>query len=163
VWGVAAACGLAELLSQSAAVQEVLLVAGALYLVALGGWPLVTSLRRCGRAGPAPGWGPPATGPGRTARSAFSMGLGSDLLNPKVGLFYLTVMPLFIPPGEPVLRTALLLCAVDVVVALAWLLGLSWAAGRAVGWLGRPRVASWSGHLLSGCLVGLGVLVAIGR
>jgi threonine/homoserine/homoserine lactone efflux protein len=90
------------------------------------------------------------------------MGLAGDLLNPRTGLFYVAVLPLFVPPGEPVLRSALLLCAVDVVLALAWLLGLSWAAGAAAGWLRRPRVVRWTGLVLGCCLVGIGATVALG-
>jgi threonine/homoserine/homoserine lactone efflux protein len=164
-WGAIAACGLAELISRSTTVYEAIRLGGACYLVALGLVPLAARLGTRGRpAGPAPARGPSSPDdPRGGTTAAFTMGLASDLLNPKVGLFYVAVLPLFIPPGEPVLRYALLLSAIDVSLALAWLLGLSWAAGAAVGWLRRPRVVVWTGHLLSGCLMAIGATVALGR
>jgi threonine/homoserine/homoserine lactone efflux protein len=166
LWGAAAAGGLGEIVSRSPTAYDALRLGGACYLVALGAAPLVARVFRhpAGASGPADPCTAASDGqePGG-GWSAFATGLGSDLLNPKIGVFYVAVLPVFVPAGEPVARYALLLCAIDVALALTWLLALAWLARAAVAWLARPRVARWSGHLLNACLVGIGVAVAVGR
>ena len=105
-WGVAAALGLAAVVARSAPVHEALRLVGAGYLVLLGVAPLVTGVRRARRR-VAP---PELDGDRRVrlpggARGAFSTGLMSDLLNPKIGLFYLAVVPQFVPAGRRRCRT----------------------------------------------------------
>jgi threonine/homoserine/homoserine lactone efflux protein len=162
LWGGAAAVGLAVVVSRSAAVYEVIRLAGAAYLVVLGVVPLV---------GQAIGWARVATteAVGRCPlsrpaglRPAFAAGLMSDLLNPKIGLFYVAVVPQFVPPGRPPLGYSLVLCAIDVAVALVWLLGLTWVAHAAVSWLHRPVVVRWSERCFSVCLIAIGGSVALG-
>jgi threonine/homoserine/homoserine lactone efflux protein len=72
------------------------------------------------------------------------------------------VLPLFVPAGAPVTRYALMLCAIDVAVAVAWLTGLAWTAAVAADWLRRPEVVRWTDRTLSACLAGLGAGLAGG-
>jgi threonine/homoserine/homoserine lactone efflux protein len=161
IWGGTAAVGLAAVVSRSAAVYDGIRLAGAVYLVVLGVVPLVTQAVGARATGPAAQPGGPAS---RSAglRAAFTAGLMSDLLNPKIGLFYVAVVPQFIPPGRPPLGYSLLLCAIDVAVALVWLLALTWLAHAAVSWLHRPVVVRWSERCFSVCLIGIGGSVALG-
>jgi threonine/homoserine/homoserine lactone efflux protein len=94
-------------------------------------------------------------------RSAFAAGVLSDLLNPKIGLFYVAVLPQFVPAGRPVLGWLLLLCLIDVVVALSWLVVVAWMADAALGWLRRPVVDRWLQGGLSASLIGIGVAVSL--
>ena len=144
----------------SAPVYQGLCLAGAGYLVLLGAVPLVAEVRgRSGSGVPVVlATGPPRGGAGR----AFSAGLASDLLSPKIGLFYLAVVPQFVPSGAPALQYSLLLCAVDVAVAVGWLAGLAWVAQVAVTWLLRPAVVRWTQRLFSAALIGLGTSSAVG-
>jgi threonine/homoserine/homoserine lactone efflux protein len=160
VWGAAAACGLAGLVAGSPAAYGVIRFSGAAYLIGLGLAPLLT-LRGGSRASGLADAPSPGSWPRRRGR-AFRTGLVSDLLNPKIGVFYLAVVPLFVPPGAPVLPYALLLCAVDVAVALSWLLVLAWSAALVTGWLRRPTVAVWSHRSLSVALTAIGVAMATG-
>jgi threonine/homoserine/homoserine lactone efflux protein len=159
VWGVAAAVGLAALVGRSALVYEALCLTGAGYLVLLGVVPLVAELR--GHAGRPACGSPPRSSAGGLGR-AFSTGLAGDLLSPKIGLFYLAVVPQFLPDGAPALESALLLCAIDVSVAVTWLAGLTWLAQAAVTWLLRPGVVRWTHRVFSASLIGLGISSAVG-
>jgi threonine/homoserine/homoserine lactone efflux protein len=158
-WGAAAAVGLAAVVSRSPATYDVLRLGGAAYLVLLGATPLVVALWR---RRPAPSAVLPV-GPGGPARlaPAFAAGLMSDLLNPKIGLFYVAVVPQFVPAGASPLAWSLILCAIDVAVALVWLLLLARVA-HAVSWLRRPVAVRWSQGVLCACLVGIGGSVALG-
>jgi threonine/homoserine/homoserine lactone efflux protein len=160
-WGVAAAAGLAAAIGRSASVYEALTLAGAAYLVLLGALSLLAELR--GRS--APGVGLDAVPQHRSlgdVRRAFSAGLASDLLSPKIGLFYLAVVPQFVPDGASTLQYSLLLCAVDVGVAVMWLSGLTWLAHAAVTWLLRPVVVRWTQRIFSVALIALGTSSAVG-
>jgi threonine/homoserine/homoserine lactone efflux protein len=131
VWGVAAAAGVSELLAASQMAYTAVRIAGALYLTWLGGSALYRSWReRQDQTGPAaepelPGTSPAAAG-GRLA--AFRSGVSTNLLNPKAGIFYISLLPQFIPHGAPVFGTALLLTLVDVTELLIWFAVLSYAA-----------------------------------
>jgi threonine/homoserine/homoserine lactone efflux protein len=164
LWGGAVALGLASVLNRSSAVYDGVRLAGAGYLVLLGAAPLLAHLpsvagsvvERKVRSGKV------AERPPGTAAPAFVTGLLSDLLNPKIGVFYLAVVPQFVPPGVPALPYSMMLCALDVAVATVWLLGLIWAARGAVAWLQRPPVVRWSQRMFSASLIGLGTAAAIG-
>jgi threonine/homoserine/homoserine lactone efflux protein len=144
-------------------VYEAFRLVGAGYLILLGVAPLVTGVRgrRSRVTPPQIDFDRRVRLPGG-ARRAFSSGLMSDLLNPKIGLFYLAVVPQFVPAGAPTLRYSLLLCAIDVLVAVTWLAALTWLAHAAVSWLARPPVVLWSQRIFSTCLVGLGTSTAVG-
>ncbi|OQO90860.1 hypothetical protein B1813_15155 [Saccharomonospora piscinae] len=162
-WGLLAVVGLAALIAQAGTLYQVVRLAGAAYLIYLGASTLVAHVRRrttfdTATTGDAAPTGTPA-GMGR----AFATGLLSDLLNPKVGLFYIAVVPQFIPPGASVVRYSLLLTAIEITVAVVWLVLLAWLAHRAMDWLRRPAVSRWLDRTLGVSLVGLGVAAAVDR
>ena len=132
-WGLSSAVGLTALLAASAQLYRAVQLAGACYLVFLGirGWRATAGHRSS-----------------RPKRSAgFRAGLLSNLLNPKVGLFFLAVMPQFIPRHAPVTSYALAFAATDAVIAAAWLATVAWLSDRARALLHRPRVRSaWTGR-----------------
>jgi threonine/homoserine/homoserine lactone efflux protein len=162
-WGAAAALGLGAVVAASAPAHDVLRVAGACYLVGLGLAPVLSRVARRSRhlvpAG-APTVGMSSSDPGTTG-GAFAAGALSDALNPKIGLFYVTVVPQFVPAGAPAWHYALL-CAVDVAVAVVWLGALAWLAQAAVHWLLHPPVVVWFQRLSSAALVALGASAAVG-
>jgi len=174
--GIAAGClvhatlsavGVSLILVRSAEAFAALKWGGAVYLVVLG----VQSVRRWLR----PDAGPPenrpedrktgpAGGPRRARRlRSFLEGLLTNVLNPKVGIFYLAFLPQFIAPGDPVVARSLLLGGLHVGIGVVWLSGLSFGVGRI-----RPLVESrlWRARLegMSGAvLIGLGVRLAAER
>ena len=116
-WGICSAAGLTAILAASAQLYRALQLAGACYLVFLGirGW----------RATAGHASSRPRRSPG------FRAGLLSNLLNPKVGLFFLAVMPQFIPRHAPVTSYALAFATTDAVIAAAWLAAVAWISGQA--------------------------------
>ena len=111
-------------------------------------------------------WAVPAGAEGTTAAApvstAFWTGLIADLLNPKMGVFYLAVIPQFIPRGGPVLEWSMALMAIELVIAVVCLSLYAVLASSARRALARGRAAAWMERLLGGVLLGLGVRVAIG-
>ena len=114
--------------------------------------------------GPSPA--PPTVAPGRTARDArraFAQGLLSNLLNPKVALFYLTLLPQFVRPADNVLARSLLLAGVHVLIGLAWLVAYTYFLGRLSAALRRPRVRRALEGVTGSLLIGLGGRLAWDR
>src|SRR6266478_366288 len=95
-------------------------------------------------------------------RSAWGQGLFSNLLNPKTGAFFVTVMPQFIVPGDPAIRLILMVAAFEVML-LAWLI----AYGHVVSRLGGSGLGSRVRHLMTRLtgvvLIGLGARLALER
>ncbi|GGP39411.1 LysE family translocator [Streptomyces abikoensis] len=157
-WGIAAALGLAAALQRWDAAFTAVRLAGAAYLVFLGA-QVLWAQRRAGAAAvevPDEGGRAPAAG------EAFRQGLLSCLLNPKVGVFFVAVVPQFLPEGGgSALGTTLLFGAVDAAVAGVWLLLVAAGATRLLGWLRRPRVHRNLERTTGGVLVALGVGTAV--
>lgn len=154
-WALAAGLGVASLLATSAAAFTVLKLAGAAYLVYLG----LATLRDRGAhaAGGTDGRA------GLARHRAFLQGLLSALLNPKLGVFFLTLLPQFVAPGDPVTVRVLQLALVFDLIGITWLLTYSTLLGAIGDALGRPgprRAMRW---LTGTILVGLGARVALDR
>jgi threonine/homoserine/homoserine lactone efflux protein len=149
VHAVASAVGLSTILMASATLFSAVKLAGAVYLVALG----VLSIRRA-LAATEPS-ARPAMAAGDAPR-AFLQGLLSNLLNPKVALFYLTLLPQFIRPGDPVLLRSLLLAGVHVVIGVVWLVVYAYFLGRLGALLRRPGVRRTLDGVTGTVLIGIG-------
>lgn len=168
--GIAAGCfvhialsvvGVSLLLVRSAEAFRALKWGGAAYLVVLG----LQSLRAWWRADPAAvPVAAAASGPAGARRlRSFLEGLLTNVLNPKVGLFYLAFLPQFIRPEDPVLARSLLLGGLHVGIGVVWLSLLSFSLVRirplveSPGW--RARLEGASGVVL----IALGVRLAAER
>jgi threonine/homoserine/homoserine lactone efflux protein len=154
-WAVAAAFGVSTLLASSAIAFTALKLAGAAYLIYLG----IATLRDHNAV--------VVSGPSDRARLAWHrawlQGLLSALLNPKLGVFFLTLLPQFIAPGDSPAGQALLLAVAFDLIGLAWLVTYSAMLGAVGEVLNRPgprRLMRW---LTGTILVGLGARVALER
>ncbi|WP_242902631.1 LysE family translocator [Actinomadura terrae] len=134
-WGIAAAIGLTALLTASHTAYETLRICGALYLVYLG----VSALWHARRPAPAEALEPEATEP-RGRWAAFRAGLGTNLLNPKAGVFYMSLLPQFMPDGAPMFSTTLLFTAIDLAELVVWYWLVSGVAAALGERLRRPSV-----------------------
>jgi RhtB (resistance to homoserine/threonine) family protein len=153
VHATASALGLSVILATSAEAFTVLKLAGAAYLVYLGVQALRSSFRDDAVTTPAP----------RRARSSFLQGLLSNVLNPKVAVFYLTFMPQFMSPGDNVLIRSLAFAVAHGVMGIAWLTAYAYVLSRISVVLGRSGVRRWLERVTGGVLVALGVRLALER
>jgi len=154
-WGLAAAIGVAAILAASATAFTVVKLAGAVYLVGLG----IATLRHLDAPLAATGGGGGAVAnAGR--RQLWLQGLLSAGLNPKLGVFFVTLLPPFVAPGDPPILRPAELAAIFAAVGLVWLLIFSELVARAADLLQRRgplRIVRGVSGLV---LVGLGLRVA---
>jgi threonine/homoserine/homoserine lactone efflux protein len=161
-WAVAAAFGLSALLQVSDVGYNAVRLAGACYLLWLGVsslWPFrgrpATPATAAGPAGPAD----PA--PGQAGwRRAYLNGLLSNLLNPKIGVFFIAFLPGFIPAGAPAPLFPLALGLWFIAETGVWLATLAWMAARGAGWLRRSTVQRWLERITGVALIGFGLRLA---
>ncbi len=151
LWSLAAALGLSALLAASRIGYDGVRVAGGIYLIWLG----IQSLRSRGAVPTAPTETTPMP-----MHRAYLSGVLSNVLNPKIGVFFVTFLPGFVPAGAPVGATAALLGALFVVETGLWLVVLVWLVGRGTGWLSRRDVRRWLDRATGVVLIGFGVRVA---
>ncbi|MGW3773676.1 LysE family translocator [Actinomadura verrucosospora] len=133
VWGLATAAGLTALLTASHVAYTAVRVCGAAYLVWLGARALWGVRRRGEDEAPEP-----VVAAGR--RAAFRAGIGTNLLNPKAGVFYMSLVPQFMPDGAPVFGMTVLFTAIDVVELAVWFWLVSGAAAALGERLRRPSL-----------------------
>jgi threonine/homoserine/homoserine lactone efflux protein len=136
VWTVATSAGLAAILVASEPAFVALRVAGAAYLVVLGLQALWAAVRG---AEWAPNQLPGGAGRG-SAAAGFRQGLLSNLANPKMALFFTSLLPQFAPRGGPSFLTLLLLGLVFALMTLVWLSAYAATIAKAGDILRRPRV-----------------------
>ncbi|MFT9222422.1 LysE family translocator [Gluconobacter oxydans] len=155
IWGLAAAFGLTALLAASETAFMVVKWAGALYLAWLGIGLILHPRASLGTAETVPVHD--------DARAAFRRGLLTNLLNPKVGIFYMTFMPQFIPPHVNVKEFSLLLTAIQAILSFSWLallVALTVPLGR---FLSSPVVVRRMDRLTGGIFIAFSLKLALSR
>ena len=150
-WGGLTVIGLAAVLAASATAYAVVKLAGAGYLIFLGIQALLRS-RRGSAAQPTTGAVP--------AGNAWRTGLVSNLLNPKIAVFYTGLLPTLAPSGlsPQVGMTALVL--VHAGLTLVWLGGYVLLLSKARGFFDRPAVRRATDRITGALLIGFGLKVA---
>lgn len=154
IWGGAVSLGLGALLAASETAFMILKWAGAAYLLYLG-VGLILKPRSALAADSA--------AIGGTAREAFTRGLVTNLLNPKVGAFYITFLPQFIPTGVDPAGFSFVLASVHVLLGFVWftlLIATTVPLGR---FLARPRVVKTMDRLTGGVFIAFGLKLALSR
>jgi threonine/homoserine/homoserine lactone efflux protein len=155
VWVAAAVLGLSALLRASEVGYELLKIAGASYLVWVGVQSLI-AVRRGARDEP------DAALPRRRglSGSGFVAGFLSDVLNPKVGVAFVTFMPGFIPDGAPVGWTSFALGVEFIVFSAVWFALLIVLAGTLSRWMATPHIRRRLDGVAGMVLIGFGVRLA---
>jgi threonine/homoserine/homoserine lactone efflux protein len=153
VWGAAGALGLTAVLTASKRAYDVVRIAGAAYLIWLGARALFARAAADDSGESAPS----------SPAGAFRAGLLSNLLNPKVGAFYVSVLPQFIPEGAPVFATSMLLATAHALQGILWLFLVASLVGRLGARLQRPNVKRRLEQLTGIVLIALGARLALDR
>ncbi|MGF9648762.1 LysE family translocator [Pseudarthrobacter oxydans] len=158
IWGVAGAVGVSALLAASEFAYRMLTIAGAAYMMWLG-LSLLWKSRRQGKAAPTGDNPVPSGGDGMV--KGWLTGTGTNLLNPKVGVFYIATIPQFMPAGASPLLVGILLASVHCILAMAWFTFLIFATGYASRWLKGVRSIRIIDSITGTVLVGFGLKLAL--
>ena len=153
VWGLLTVAGLAALLAASATAYTVVKFVGAAYLIFLG----LQAIWQSRTIGSATAAATSALG----AEKGFRVGFVSNLLNPKIAVFYTGLLPNLVPPGAPTGVTLVGLVLVHCLLSLAWLTLYAGLLLRASGFLQRPSIRQAVERLTGVVLIGFGVRVAL--
>jgi threonine/homoserine/homoserine lactone efflux protein len=158
VWVSAAALGLSALLRASHDGYVVLRILGAAYLIWIG----VQSLRA---QPPAPG-DPDANANAAPRRrgligNGYGAGLATDLLNPKVGVFFVAFLPGFVPHGFAVGPVTLLLGAIFIIETALYFTVLLLASQAVTRWMRTPRIQRRMDRTTGVVLIGFGTRLAL--
>ncbi|MEP6751279.1 MAG: LysE family translocator [Candidatus Dormiibacterota bacterium] len=158
-WAVASVVGVAALLASSDAAFTFFKLGGAAFLVYLGLRTIAgtfgASATRAAQSVLAP---PTSMG----TRSALLQGVLNNLLNPKAGAIFATVMPQFIEPGDSMVRLVLMVACYDAIV-IAWLCAYALVISRARHTSVGARVSKGIERLTGTVMIGLGVRLALER
>jgi len=148
-WGALTAAGLAAFLTHFPTTYRALTILGGGYLIFLGWQSWKASRAPDNESRPALGTSP------------YLSGLLTNLLNPKVAVFYFSVLPHFAPPGAFLFLRSLLLAMIHALLGMIWftLVGVvverSFLSQRAQEW--RARLQVFTALLLSA--LGLSILI----
>jgi threonine/homoserine/homoserine lactone efflux protein len=155
-WSLATSVGVAALLVAAEPAFVALKLAGAAYLIYLGGQSLWSAFR--GR--PAAPTLDRTTSSGRPA-VALRQGILSNLTNPKMAVFFPSLLPQFVaadaPPFLPLLALGILFCF----MTLTWLTGYAFAVARAGDVLRRSSIRRAIEAITGVVLVAFGARVAV--
>jgi threonine/homoserine/homoserine lactone efflux protein len=156
-WTVASSAGLAALLVASQPLFLAVRLAGAGYLIFLGLQALYGAVARGGHRPDSVG---PAKGPRLDHTVAYRQGLISNLSNPKIVVFFLSLFPQFVEPGQATFARLLLLGLIFCSITFSWLTVYAVVVARIGDFLRRDRVRRALEAATGFVLVGLGLRLA---
>ena len=159
LWGVAASFGLSALLAVSGFAYNVLRIVGAIYLGYLG----IKLLIRAFASTSSNSGAEPEEYASKDGSLWFKRGLLTNLLNPKVGVFYLSFLPQFIPTGVPVWSFSILLALIHATEGLLWFLLLTNATELISSWLRQRRVVMALDSLMGAILIAFGLKLVLDK
>jgi len=157
------ALGISIILMRSATAFEVVKWVGGGYLIYLGLQSIVKSLRGAPVLVPNPGKPEPTPRSEHPHRQFLMQGLLTNVLNPKVALFYLAFLPQFIRPEDGVFLKSVLLGGIHLFFSLAWLLVVATLVNQLRRLLTQNRTARILEGVTGTLLLGLGGRLALQR
>jgi threonine/homoserine/homoserine lactone efflux protein len=157
IWALATSAGVVAILLASENVFQAVKLAGAAYLVFLGAQALIAAFR-------SESWKTLGANEGVKKRlgavTAFRHGVISNLGNPKMAVFFASVLPQFAPQGQGMLSALVLLGLVFSTLTFVWLSLYATALSAAGSLLRRPRVRRWLAGVTGTVLIALGLRLA---
>jgi threonine/homoserine/homoserine lactone efflux protein len=155
-WGLIAAFGLGALLAASEVTYTALRWAGAAYLLYLGGRMVLNA--RSGLDGMDLGESIKSE---TSPRGWLIRGFVTNILNPKVGVFYVTFLPQFVPAGADVLSFTVLLAAIYALEGILWFAALIAATQPLAVMLRRPSIVRALDRITGGVLIAFGLKLVL--
>jgi threonine/homoserine/homoserine lactone efflux protein len=154
VHATAAALGLSAVLLASSQAFTILKIAGGAYLIFLG----IRTIIGVGRDAP-------VRGEARAADpwAAYRQGVLTNVHNPKVAVFFLSLLPQFVDPGPGFTWRLLLLSGLFILMGLLWLTVYTIALHAVGAFVGRPSVRTVIETVTGAVLVTLGLRLALQR
>ncbi|MBU6372956.1 MAG: LysE family translocator [Alphaproteobacteria bacterium] len=152
IWGIGAAVGITALIAASEAAFTALKWLGAAYLVFLGSTLLLRPRTR---------FEPRAND--QDVDASFMAAFGTNVLNPKVGVFYLSLLPQFVPPGVEVMPFTLLLAGIHAALSLVWFGILISLTARLSPVLATPGFITTLDRLTGGLFIAFGARLVLER
>lgn len=155
-WAIAGAVGVATLLATSATAFAIVKVAGACYLIGLG----IATLRSRREA---------LLGAERTGRASLPrrtlwfQGFLSAALNPKLGVFFVTLLPQFVAPSDPPVLRSVELAVLFALIGLGWLVLFTELLSRLGSLFDRPAPQRAMRLVSGSVLVGLGLRLGLAK
>jgi threonine/homoserine/homoserine lactone efflux protein len=157
-WGVAASLGLSALLAVSQFAYHALRIVGACYLGYLGTTFFIRAF-----SAPSPDGTTESSRKDHVSAARFQWlrrGLLTNLLNPKIGVFYVSFLPQFIPAGVRVWSFSMLLASIHATEGILWFLLITNATAFFSIWLGRRRVGMALDSAMGAILIAFGLKLA---
>ena len=151
LWGAMTVVGLAAVLAASATAYAVVKLAGALFLIGVGIRVLWWS-----RSGLAYHVDAPRVPVSHPVRS----GLLTNVLNPKIAVFYTSLLPSLVPSGGAPRTWLPILAGTHALLSFVWLTGYAAALASSPSLIARPGVSVLLDRITGCVLVGLGLQVA---
>ena len=152
VWALIVALGLGALLAASKAAYTILRWVGAVYLLWIG-YKMLRYPRRMYLI---------TEGKHQARGAAFLTGALTNLLNPKVGIFYVSFLPQFVPPNVSIGPYIVLLGAIHALLGMIWFASLILATRPIASWLSKPVVVQACDRLTGSVFVAFGLSLALG-
>lgn len=151
-WAAAVAFGLGALIAVSELAYNLLKWCGAGYLAWLGVQMLLKPRQKMGDVNLSNG-----------SQNWFLRGFFGNLLNPKVGIFYVSFLPQFIPTGHSPVMWTFGLVLIHVVLGTLWSALLIGSTRRLSGWLKREKVVTWLDRTTGGVFLLFAAKLALSR
>lgn len=159
IWGAAAALGLSALLAVSSLAYNALRIIGAMYLGYLGVKLLIRAFGCTGLNNTRL----PRLKEQKDPNSSqwLRRGMLTNLLNPKIGVFYLSFLPQFIPAGVPVWSFSILLAFIHALEGILWFLLLTNTTELFSSWLKQRLVVMALDSAMGVVFIGFGLKLAL--
>ena len=147
--------GLSAIIVQSSKFFTVIKFVGAIYLIYLGVKTLIAMIKRKAQT---------AIEPSTSSKSSsYFQGFFTNLLNPKVAVFFLTFLPQFVAnPNEPLLPF-LILGITYSVLTFIWFVFYITLLSRVRAFMNKPTTQKWMEGITGAVLVGFGIQLAVGE
>lgn len=133
VWGAAVAFGLGALIAVSELAYDILKYCGALYLSWLGINMLLRPRKQLTLA----------DNTAKKGSNWFLKGVLGNALNPKIGIFYVSFLPQFIPQGHSPVLWTFILVGIHIVIGTSWSMALISATRPLATILRKEKVIRW--------------------